>query len=1066
MTTRHDGPATPPVTERGRLAQIIATRGGLAPPEAPFVIEHREALIYMLCEAAELEHGIMCQYLFAAFTLKQNEGEGLTGEELAATRRWRSVISHVATQEMLHLALVQNLLSAVGAAPHLVRPNFPHPASHYPAGVHLALLPFGEQALRHFMFLERPEGMDLHDADGLAAFGRAVPHMLASDIVPRGQDFATVGHMYRSIEAGFARLCAKYGEDWLFVGPERAQATQEYFGWPQLISVTDLASAQRAIDEILEQGEGPRGHWENAHFGTFVEILDEFEAALAANRGLQPARPVLPVNVRPCDRDVDVPLADDPVTAKVMDLFNVAYEILLQILERFFAHTDETDAQLKTLADATMGLMFGAIKPLGDLITTLPAGPSYPGANAGPSFELFYESDYLLPHRHAAWALLTERLGVAADFCREIIAGKPGDGQPGAARQLTAALQPVGVALDGLARALSVHLPASDPRSYAAPDAVPADPGALRASVDEYARARQAARLDTDAERGLADVFDRTMAIVTRLFGPAPGDSASGDSESGDAVPAWTTPRLIASVLRPLADVLSAPSCHRRRPASPSAPQATPTSAVPAGTQTSPASGAPSLADQLWEATVAATTLHVQLAQAGGAPPELAEAVAGLQDLACAAAPAEGRASALRDLQASLSASIQTAHNGPYLVTNVPAIRTHLGQPLPAPPQVALCRCGGSARKPFCDGSHAGNGFSDAKDPSRVPDRRDTYQGEQVTVLDNRGICQHSGFCTDRVNTVFRASQEPFVAPSGGRMDEIVRAVRDCPSGALSLAFDGHEERGLADGHNRREPAIEITADGPYRVTGRVVLVDADGGDVARAEGSSREHYALCRCGHSQNKPFCSGMHWYIGFTHPERVPGREPSLFEWAGGVGALTRMTRLLYEKLVPADTLLAPLFADIPPGYPQREAARIAAAFGGSPDEGAGNAAAAFGGSPDGGAGNGSRPGGGGQQAAPEFTGEQRTRWITLARQAADEAGLPADPQFRAALEAFFAWDARDALARGAGAPPDGIVPSWDWTPASRRPPSPPPMPPPPPTPPAPPPPLSLRPSRGSW
>ena len=477
MTTGHDGPATPPVTERGRLAQVIATRGGLAPPEAPFVIEHREALIYMLCEAAELEHGIMCQYLFAAFTLKQNEGEGLTGEELAATRRWRSVISHVATQEMLHLALVQNLLSAVGAAPHLVRPNFPHPASHYPAGVHLALLPFGEQALRHFMFLERPEGMDLHDADGLAAFGRAVPHMLASDIVPRGQDFATVGHMYRSIEAGFARLCAKYGEDWLFVGPERAQATQEYFGWPQLIPVTDLASAQRAIDEILEQGEGLRGHWENAHFGTFVEILDEFEAARAANLGLQPARPVLPVNVRPCDRDVEVPLADNPVTAKVMDLFNVAYEILLQILERFFAHTDETDAQLKTLADATMGLMFGAIKPLGDLITTLPAGPSYPGANAGPSFELFYESDYLLPHRHAAWALLTERLGVAADFCREIIVGEPGDGQSGAARQLTAALQPVGVALDGLARALSVHLPASDPRSYAAPDTAPADPG-------------------------------------------------------------------------------------------------------------------------------------------------------------------------------------------------------------------------------------------------------------------------------------------------------------------------------------------------------------------------------------------------------------------------------------------------------------------------------------------------------------------------------------------------------------------------------------------------------------
>ena len=215
---------------RGRLAQVIATRGGLAPPEAPFVIEHREALIYMLCQAAELEHGIMCQYLYAAFSLKQSESEGLTTEEAAAVQRWRQKISHVATQEMLHLSLVQNLLSAIGGAPHLSRPNFPHPASHYPAGVHLALIPFGDQALRHFMFLERPEGMDLKDAEGMTAFGRALPAMQEGDIVPHGQDFATVGHLYRSIEAGIAHLADKYGERWLFVGPPRAQATQQHFG--------------------------------------------------------------------------------------------------------------------------------------------------------------------------------------------------------------------------------------------------------------------------------------------------------------------------------------------------------------------------------------------------------------------------------------------------------------------------------------------------------------------------------------------------------------------------------------------------------------------------------------------------------------------------------------------------------------------------------------------------------------------------------------------------------------------------------------------------------------------
>ncbi len=1016
--------AAPPTTERGRLAQVIATRGGLAPPEAPFVIEHREALIYMLCEAAELEHGIMCQYLFAAFTLKQDEGEGLTPEELAAARRWRKVISHVATQEMLHLALVQNLLSAVGAAPHLSRPNFPHPVSHYPAGVHLALLPFGEQALRHFMFLERPEGMDLNDGDGLAAFGRAVPHMMPSDIVPRGQDFATVGHMYRSIEAGFAHLSAKYGEKWLFVGPPRAQATQQHFRWPELVAVTDLASAQRAIDEILEQGEGPRGHWESAHFGQFVSILDEFEQAREANRGLVPARPVLPVNVRPCDRDVEVALTDDPVTAKVMDLFNVAYEVLLQVFERFFAHTDETDAQLKALADATIALMFQVIKPLGDLITTLPAGPSYPGVSAGPSFELFYESDYLLPHRNAAWALLTERLDVAAEFCQQIVADQAGSqphaGQPGAGqvRDISAPLQPVGTALADIARALSVHLPAylpaylpaADPRSHSTvgPAAAPADAGALLARAGEFGRTRLNAMLNTDAAVGVAEVFDRTYAILTQL----------ARSASPEPALAGAPPRLVDSVLRPLADVLrrTAPAAT---PSAPSAPEIPEVSAAPEDV---------SAAELLWQAAVAATKLCVRLHGTGGAPPELAEAVAALQDVACAAAPAAGRAAQLRDLQASLPAGIQAARGGPYLVTNVPTILTHLGQPLPTPPQVALCRCGNSARKPFCDGSHA-EGFTDAKDPNRVPDRRDAYHGEQVRVFDNRGICQHSGLCTNRLSTVFRTSQEPFVAPSGGRMDEIIRAVRDCPSGALSLAFaepagpDVAEERDLADWHGRREPAIEITRDGPYRITGRIALTGHDGGDVARAQGSSREHYALCRCGHSQNKPFCSGMHWYIGFTDPERGTGREPSLFEWAGGLPALTRMTRLLYEKLVPADTLLAPLFADVPPGYPQREAARISVAFGGPP---ALIQAGPLQASTD-------QVSTDHHDAATSFTEEQRASWVSLAGRAAAAAGLPGDAAFRAALGAFFEWDAMNALARGAGPIGDATVPGWDWTPA---------------------------------
>ena len=435
---------------RGRLSELLATRGGRADPEAPFVIEHREALIYMLCQAAELEHGIMCQYLFAAFSLKQRADGGLTPEELEAVTRWRRTISHIATEEMLHLALVQNVLSAIGAAPHLTRPNLPAPAHHYPAGVNLTLVPFGEPALQHFMFLERPEGMALEGAKDIdAPVHDAMPSTAAGDIVPQLQDFATIGHLYRSIEQGLAHLTEKFGERHLFVGPPRAQATSTDFRWPELVAVTDLASAQRALDTILEQGEGARGHWETAHFGQFVQILGEYRDMLAANPAFDPIRPVRFATVRRSEHDDSVPRIGDPVTARCADLFNVAYEVLLQILERYFAHTEETDAQLSTLANAAVTLMTGVLKPLGELITTLPIGPEHPGRTAGPSFELFYEDDDLLPHRGSAWILLEERVRDASAFCRVLTKNAPED--------VVSALRPVQRALDGVGDSLARH---------------------------------------------------------------------------------------------------------------------------------------------------------------------------------------------------------------------------------------------------------------------------------------------------------------------------------------------------------------------------------------------------------------------------------------------------------------------------------------------------------------------------------------------------------------------------------------------------------------------------------
>jgi uncharacterized Fe-S cluster protein YjdI/CDGSH-type Zn-finger protein len=265
-----------------------------------------------------------------------------------------------------------------------------------------------------------------------------------------------------------------------------------------------------------------------------------------------------------------------------------------------------------------------------------------------------------------------------------------------------------------------------------------------------------------------------------------------------------------------------------------------------------------------------------------------------------------------------------------------------------------------------------------------VPDRRDTYRGEQVTVFDNRGICQHSGYCTDRLATVFHADGDPFVTPSGGRMDEIINAVRACPSGALSYALGRTESRAHVDRDGTRPAAIEITRDGPYRITGAVALVAADATPVEPAEGASSEHYALCRCGQSRNKPYCSGMHWYVGFKDPPPAGAANRTIYEAAGGMPALTRMTGIFYDKFAADDPLLAPLYATISPSEPERLARELAWLTGAGTERPA-------------------HPGLLPPESHDPLTAEARERWVELICLAAQQARLAEQPEFHATLRA---------------------------------------------------------------
>ena len=527
----------------------------------------------------------------------------------------------------------------------------------------------------------------------------------------------------------------------------------------------------------------------------------------------------------------------------------------------------------------------------------------------------------------------------------------------------------------------------------------------LRAYTHEYHGAVASGEREIpmpEVDPRLRSLFDDISRLVAGL-GPA------GDEE------VRVSARLRASAVRPMRVAVG---LSPEEEASPAGRGQRPESADGLGdVVASGASGGEQLVDQLWKLARRATELRVEFPDVLG----LVEATAALQDLAIRSAEeasAGDRLAELQGLQAGLPEQVQLAPNGPYLVTNARAVFDWLGEPIAVRPQLALCRCGGSQVKPWCDGTHATIGFTDGKDPNRVADRRETYVGQQVTVLDNRGTCQHSGLCTDRLATVFHSGTQPFVTASGGRMDEIIRAARDCPSGALSYAVDGHEARADVDYHATREPAIEVSRDGPYRVTGGIPLVDADGRAVARTQGASLEHYALCRCGQSQNKPFCSGMHYYVQFRDPVPDAEHEPSIYEWAGGLPALTRMTRLFYEKYVPQDPLLAPLFAGMSADHPQRVAKWLGGVFGGPTRYSTEH---------------GGYPRMLSQHVGKQLTEDQRARWVTLLTASAREAGLPNDPEFRSAFGAYIEWGSRLAVenSQTSAKPPEHMpMPHWDW------------------------------------
>jgi CDGSH-type Zn-finger protein/uncharacterized Fe-S cluster protein YjdI len=589
----------------------------------------------------------------------------------------------VAIEEMSHLTLVSNLACALGGRPNFDRPNFPVPPGYHPDDVSVRLAPFNLDTLDHFIFLERPEGSSVNDGTSFCARSSYRRIAAARLVMPSSQDFLTVGEFYRGIRAGLDHLARKLGEKDLFCGSTDRQISPAVANLPGLCVIADLASAHAAIDTIVDQGEGAPQHRDDSHFARFQIIRKEYEGLLASDPAFVPARPVAdsPVMRSPPTDAANRVFIDEPAAAAAVDLANALYGQMLRFLVQAFGRTTPAVADQMLLVDCAVTAM-QCVVPVAEALTRLPASRSRPGIMAGMTFGMLRNLSPSI-EGPSEWLVMAQRVEELARAASEVAEFVPG-------------LDGIRARLDDLDGRL---------RKWA-------DDASKKMAITESAR-ESTSRISPVAEMRAENGIEIAAApAVTIRF------------EAGRCIHSrfcvlWQPQVYKANVqgawIDPMADTVDA---------------------VVAVAQLCP-SGA------------------IRYERHDGSPDEKPPAVN----------------------------LINVRENGP-LAVRAPIILNGV----PIGYRATLCRCGASANKPFCDGSHNAITF--------------TASGEPVTV----------------------------------------------------------ETAALEE----RDGALEVSPqrNGPLRVTGNLEICSGTGRTVKRTVGE-----ALCRCGHSRNKPFCDGSHAKAGFV-------------------------------------------------------------------------------------------------------------------------------------------------------------------------------------------------------
>jgi CDGSH-type Zn-finger protein/uncharacterized Fe-S cluster protein YjdI len=645
-------------------------------------VHSRESLWGLLDEAAEIEHNLMCCYLYALFSLRAPGSDGLTEAEGAAITRWRDLILGVAIEEMAHLANVCNILSALGAPAHFSRPNFPIPLGYHPAGMVVRLAPFTLDTLDHFIFLERPESVAIPDGAGFVAERSYRRDMDPDRLTPAARDYATVGQLYGTILEALETLAETLGEEALFIGDDRHQISGAAATMPEVTVVRCLKTARAAIEAIVAQGEGSAEGGHNSHYERFLAVRADYVALLAQRPDFAPAHPAAhnPVMRRPPTPDGKLWVNAEPA-ASLLDFGNAVYNHTLRCLA--LAYAGVTPDEQAVLVRASITLMH-VLTPLAEQLATLPANPDHPDCTAGISFATL-RSLAALPATAGALPVLAERLDEMAARAGRFACATHPDAEAAvhaAAPHLTA----LAARLRSLAR--PTEEPTMDTPANAVPASGPPVPIDRGAGVEEIPG--QALSLLFNAKRCIHArhcVLGQPQVFKANVEGP------------------WIDPAAASTeALVTVAHMCPSGAIGYVRHDGGAAEAAPPVNLVqirengPLGLR----------ADIRLDG--AAIGMRATLCRCGasrnkpfcdGSHNEIGFAASG-EPPTRPSEPLAARGGAL---------AIDPEVNGPLVVSGNLEICAGTGRTVDRVTSARLCRCGGSANKPFCDNSHRRNGF-------------------------------------------------------------------------------------------------------------------------------------------------------------------------------------------------------------------------------------------------------------------------------------------------------------------------------------------------------------------